>query len=111
MYFQTTKNFGESTPVKFILNKDNTIGIRLQQFNIYGTVSKTFSLIFCNFDIKTYAFIEATTNQYGIFLLNMICFDSDEKRQLPNNTLDFTVEVMQYSPEYVKKRSIMDLDK
>ena len=41
----------------------------------------------------------------------MICFDSDEKRQLPNNTLDFTVEVMQYSPEYVKKRSIMDLDK
>ena len=30
----------------------------------------------------------------------------------PNDsTLDFTVEVIQYSPEYVKKRSIMDLNK
>lgn len=111
MYLITTNNLAESTPIQFVLNKDGTINLRLQQYNIYGNIDKSYSLVFCNFNVNNYAFIEKTTNPLGTFLLNMVCFDPDDKRQLPKNTLNFEIELIQYPSAYINKNSIIDLDK
>ena len=87
MYMMTTTSLVESNPIKFVLNKDGTVSIRLQTFNPYGNLDKTFSLIYCNFNVNTYAFIEKLTNPLGTFLVNMVCFDSDDKQQLPKKII------------------------
>jgi hypothetical protein len=110
MYMMTTTNLVESNPIKFVLNKDGTINIRLQQFNTYGNIDKTFSLVSCNFNVNTYAFIEKLTNPLGTFLINMVCFDPDDKRQLPNNTLNFSVEISKYPDSYLKDKNIYNLN-
>lgn len=110
MYMMTTTNLVESNPIKFILNKDGSVSIRLQQFNSYGNIDKTFSLVFCNFNVNTYAFIEKLTNPLGTFLINMVCFDPDDKRQLPNNTLNFSVEISKYPDSYLKEKNIYNLN-
>ena len=46
----------------------------------------------------------------GVFLINMVCFDSDEKRQLPNNTLNFGVEISKYPDSYLKEKNIYNLN-
>jgi hypothetical protein len=110
MYMMSTTNLVESNPIKFVLNKDGTVSIRLQQFNTYGNIDKTFSLVFCNFNVNTYAFIEKLTNPLGTFLINMVCFDPDDKRQLPNNTLNFSVEISKYPDSYLKEKNIYNLN-
>ena len=110
MYMMTTTNLAESNPVKFVLNKDGTVSIRLQSFNPYGNVDKTYSLIFCNFNVNTYAFIEKLTNPLGTFLVNMVCFDPDDKRTLPNNTLNFNFEISKYPDSYLKEKNIYNLN-
>jgi hypothetical protein len=109
-YMMTTTNLVESNPIKFVLNKDGTVSIRLQQFNVYGNIDKTFSLVFCNFNVNTYAFIEKLTNPLGTFLINMVCFDPDDKRQLPNNTLNFSVEMSKYPDSYLIGQNILNLN-
>lgn len=110
MYMLTTTNLAESNPVKFVSNPNGSVSIRLQHFNSYGNVDKTFSLIYCNFNVNTYAFIEKLTNPIGTFLINMVCFDPDDKRQLPSNTLDFSVEVSKFSDSYLKEKNIYNLN-
>lgn len=110
MYMMTTTNLVESNPIKFVLNKDGSINIRLQHFNSYGNVDKTFSLISCNFNVDTYAFIEKLTNPLGTFLINMVCFDPDDNRQLPKNTLNFSVEISKYPDSYLKDKNIYNLN-
>jgi hypothetical protein len=110
MYMMTTTNLVESNPVKFILNKDGSVSIRLQAYNSYGNIDKTYSLVFCNFNINTYAFIEKLTNPLGTFLINMVCFDPDDKRQLPNNTLNFNFEISKYPDSYLKEKNIYNLN-
>ncbi|AYV80019.1 MAG: hypothetical protein Gaeavirus5_16 [Gaeavirus sp.] len=111
MYLMTTTSLAETNPIKFVLNKDNTINLKLQQYNPYGVVDKTFTLIYCNFNVNTYAFIEQTTNPLGVFLLNMVCFDADDKRQLPKNNLNFVAQISKYPEAYLKDTNIYDLDK
>jgi hypothetical protein len=110
MYMMTTTNLVESNPIKFVINKDGTISIRLQQYNSYGNVEKTYSLISCNFNVNTYAFIEKLTNPLGTFLVNMACFDPDDNRQLPKNTLNFSVEMSKYPNSYLKEKNIYNLN-
>lgn len=110
MYMMTTTNLVESNPVKFVINKDGTISIRLQQYNSYGNIEKTYSLISCNFNVNTYAFIEKLTNPLGTFLVNMACFDPDDNRQLPKNTLNFSVEMSKYPDSYLKDKNIYNLN-
>jgi hypothetical protein len=110
MYMMSTTNLAESNPVKFVLNKDGTVNIRLQSFNSYGNIDKTYSLVFCNFNVNTYAFIEKLTNPLGTFLINMVCFDPDDKRQLPNNTLNFSFEISKYPDSYLKEKNIYNLN-
>ena len=110
MYMMTTTNLVESNPVKFVINKDGTVSIRLQQYNSYGNIEKTYSLISCNFNVNTYAFIEKLTNPLGTFLVNMACFDPDDNRQLPKNTLNFSVEMSKYPNSYLKDKNIYNLN-
>ena len=110
MYMMTTTNLVESNPIKFIINKDGTVSIRLQQYNSYGNIDKTYSLISCNFNVNTYAFIEKLTNPLGTFLINMVCFDPDDNRQLPKNTLNFSVEMSKYPDSYLKDKNIYNLN-
>ncbi len=109
-YLMTTTNLVESNPVKFVINKDGTVSIRLQQYNSYGNIDKTFSLISCNFNVNTYAFIEKLTNPLGTFLINMVCFDPDDNRQLPKNTLNLSVEMSKYPDSYLKDKNIYNLN-
>jgi len=110
MYMMSSTNLAESNPVKFVLNKDGSVSIRLQSFNSYGNIDKTYSLIYCNFNVNTYAFIEKLTNPLGTFLINMVCFDPDDKRQLPNNTLNFNFEISKYPDSYLKEKNIYNLN-
>ena len=110
MYMMSSTNLAESNPVKFVLNKDGSVSIRLQSFNSYGNIDKTYSLIYCNFNVNTYAFIEKLTNPLGTFLINMLCFDPDDKRQLPNNTLNFNFEISKYPDSYLKEKNIYNLN-
>jgi hypothetical protein len=106
MYFMTTKNIAESNPIKFVLNKDGTVSFRLQTYNSYGNTNKTYSFVFCNFNINTRAFIEKITNPTGNYFVNMVCFDPDDKRKLPNNTLNFHFEISKYPENYLKDKNI-----
>jgi hypothetical protein len=110
LYLMTTTNIVESNPLKFVLNKDGTVSISLETFNTYGNVDKTYSLVFCKFNVDTYAFIEKLTNPLGTFFINMVCFDSDEKRKLPNNTLNFNFEISKFPEAYIKQKNIYNLN-
>ena len=85
--------------------------LTLLTFNSYGFPDQTFSLIYCNFNITTFSYIEKTTNTLGTFLLNMLCFDSDQIGKLvKTNKLNFIVELTKIPPNFMKKASIYDLD-
>jgi len=110
MYLMTTSNLLESNPINFVVNKDGSVAMSLQMFNFYGTLDQSYSLVFCNFNINTYAYIEKLTNPLGTFLVNMVCFDSDKKRRLPNNTLNFKFEISKYPIAYLKEKNIYNLN-
>jgi len=110
MYLMTTSNLLESNPIKFVVNKDGYVSMSLQMFNFYGTPDQSYSLVFCNFNVNTYAYIEKLTNPLGTFLVNMVCFDSDKKRRLPNNTLNFKFEISKYPTAYLKEKNIYNLN-
>ena len=69
MYLMTTSNLLESNPIKFVVNKDGSVSMSLQMFNFYGTPDQSYSLVFCNFNVNTYAYIEKLTNPLGTFLV------------------------------------------
>ncbi len=110
MYLMTTSNLLESNPLRFVLNKDGSVSISLQTFNFYGSIDKSYSLIFCNFNVDTYSYIEKLTNPLGTFLINLVCFDLDNKRRLPNNTLNFKFEISKYPVAYLKDENIYNLN-
>ena len=109
LYLLTTTNLTDSNPLRFVLNKDGSVSIRLQTFNSFGNIDKSYSLCFCNFNVNTYTFIEKVTNPIGTFLINMVCFDDDTKREMPNNTLNFGFEVSKYPDSYLKENNIYNL--
>ena len=96
MYLHTTSNIGKSSPVNIVVNSDGTINIHLLTYNTYGYQNNSYSLIFCNYNVQTYAFIEKITNSLGSFLVNMVCFDSNENRTLPKNNLNFVIEISKF---------------
>ncbi len=110
-FLLTTLNFSDTTPIKFILNtSNNTVSIKLQEFNNYGNVDKLYSLVSCNFNVDTYEFIEKTSNSLGTFLLNVLCVDSDHDRKMPKNNINFNIEFIELPENYLKNKYIFDLD-
>ena len=109
-YLMTTNNIGESSPVRVNINNDKTISMNLLSFNSYGFPTKIYSLIFCNFNVKTFSYIEKITNTLGTFLVNMVCFSDVQNSKLTtSNQLKFTVELISFPPNFVKDNSVFTI--
>jgi hypothetical protein len=107
----TTNNIGESSPVRININNDNTISMNLLSFNSYGYPTKVSSLIYCNFNVQTYSYIEKITNTLGTFLVNMVCFSDVQNTKLTtSNQLKFTVELISFPPNFVKENSVFTIN-
>jgi hypothetical protein len=110
IYLMTSNNVGESSPIRVNINNDNTISLNLLSFNKYGYPTKVYSLTFCNFNVKTYSYIEKITNTLGTFLVNMVCFsDVQDSNATSKNQLKFVVELINFPPNFVKDNSIFTI--
>jgi hypothetical protein len=110
IYLMTSNNIGESSPIRVNINNDNTISFNLLSFNKYGYPTKVYALTFCNFNVKTYSYIEKITNTLGTFLVNMVCFsDVQNSTTASKNQLKFTVELINFPPNFVKDNSIFTI--
>lgn len=110
IYLMTSNNIGESSPIRVNTNNDNTISFNLLSFNKYGYPTKVYALTFCNFNVKTYSYIEKITNTLGTFLVNMVCFsDVQDLKAASKNQLKFTVELINFPPNFVKDNSIFTI--
>lgn len=111
LYLITTKNIGTSSPVRINLNSDKTISLNVLSFNSYGYPTKVYTLTSCNFNVKTYAYIEKMTNNLGTFMVNMVCFeDTQNSKSNPKNQLKFTVELINFPKEFIKDNSVFDIN-
>lgn len=107
IYLMTHNNIGDSSPIKININSDNTININLLSFNKYGYPTKNYALTFCNFNVKTYTYIEKITNTLGTFLINMVCFsDVQDSKIVEKNKLNFVVELISFPQNFIKNNSI-----
>jgi hypothetical protein len=110
LYLMTTNNIGSSSPIRVNINNDKTVSLNLLSFNKYGFPTKTYSLTFCNFNVKTYSYIEKITNTLGTFLVNMVCFsDVQNSKSNETNQLKFTVELVSFPPNFVKDNSVFTI--
>jgi len=110
LYLITTKNIGESSPVRININDDKTISLNILSFNRYGFPTNVYSLIYCNFNVKTYSYIEKITNTLGTFLVNMVCFSDVKNNKLnKSNQLKFTVELLNFPPNFIKENSVFTI--
>lgn len=110
MYLMTSNNVGESSPVRVNVNNDNSISLNLLSFNKYGYPTKVYALTFCNFNVKTYSYIEKITNTLGTFLVNMVCFeDVQNSNKTLSNQLKFAVELISFPPNFIKDNSIFTI--
>lgn len=110
IYLMTSNNIGESSPVRIGINNDNTISLNLLSFNKYGFPTKIYALTYCNFNVKTYSYIEKITNTLGTFLVNMVCFtDVKNSKNIDSNQLQFVVELINFPPNFVKNNSIFTI--
>lgn len=109
-YLMTTTNISESSPIKLNINLDNTINIQLLKYNSYGSIIDKYPLTFCKFNTQTWEFIEKTTDLNGTYLINTVCFAQDGSPLAEKNKLNFNIELVKYSPEYIKKMSIHSLN-
>jgi hypothetical protein len=106
----TSNNVVESSPIRVNINNDNTISLNLLSFNKYGFPTKVYALTFCNFNVKTYSYIEKITNTLGTFLINMVCFsDVQDSKAVSKNQLKFTVELINFPQNFVKDNSIFKI--
>ena len=110
IYLMTANNVGESSPIRVNINNDNTISLNLLSFNKYGYPTIVYSLTFCNFNVKTYSYIEKITNTLGTFLVNMVCFtDVKNSKESSSNQLKFAVELISFPSNFVKENSIFNI--
>ena len=111
LYLMMSKNIGTSSPIRININNNKTIGINLLSFNSFGHPTKNYALTQCNFNVKTFAFIEKITNNLGEFLVNMVCFtDTTTNNQIQKNQLEFTVELMKFPTSFIKDNSVFDIN-
>lgn len=110
LYLITNKNIGESSPIRININSDKTISLNLLMFNKYGFPTKNYALTYCNFNVKTYSFIEKITNNLGTFLVNMVCFsDVQNPNTKASDQLKFTVELINFPPNFIKNNSVFTI--
>ena len=91
----------------FTINKNNTVKLNLNKYDIYGNLDDKLVLTSCNYDINTFKYIEkATVTDLGQFFINLVCLDSSTTKV---NNLDFIVELLDYSNE-VLENSIKEIN-
>ena len=103
MYFITTKNLTQSSPVKLNLN-NGKISLDLINFNRYGSPENYYSLTVCNYNINTFKDIESVNSDNINFLTNLVCINSNT-----NNKLEFDVELSKFPDNFISKTSIYDI--
>lgn len=110
-YLMCATNIGNSSPIRPNINPDKTISLNLLSFNTYGHPTKVYGLTYCNFNVKTFSYIEKITNTLGTFMVNMVCFE-DTKNNKANikNQLKFTVELISFPNNFIKDNSIFDVN-
>ena len=111
LYLMTSNNIGNSSPIRVNINNDNTISLNLLSFNRYGYPTKIYSLTYCNFNVKTYSYIEKMTNTLGTFLVNMVCFSDVQNTKESNvsKQLKFIVELISFPSNYIKENSVFTI--
>jgi len=103
MYFISTKNLTQSSPVKLNLN-NGKISLDLINFNRYGSPENYYSLTVCNYNINTFKDIESVNSNNINFLTNLVCINSNT-----NNKLEFDVELSKFPDNFISKTSIYDI--
>jgi hypothetical protein len=88
-YLITSNNFSTASPITIEQNPDNTISLKISQFNLYGQPNNEYYLSSCDFNIKTFKNIESITNNLGTFFMNMICVNKKN-----NNKLNLSIDLM-----------------
>jgi hypothetical protein len=106
-YLITTQNINESNTIKLNYINDK-IQIKLQTYNSYGVPDNTFTLVYCNYNINTLENIEKSKLDNNI-RYNLVCIDDDNNSKLNLNKLNFSIEIVKYSDEYVKKMSVISI--
>jgi hypothetical protein len=112
-YLITSKNIGSSSPIRININNDKTICLNLLSFNKFGYPTDIYAITSCNYNIKTFDYIEKMTNKLGTFMVNMVCF---EKNNIQNNKtnlkkqLKFNVELINFPPDFIKDNSVFDIN-
>jgi hypothetical protein len=100
LYLLTTKDINNSSPISFTINKNNTVNLNLNKYDIYGNLDDKLVLTSCNYDIDTFKYIEkATIEDLGQFYINLVCLDTSTSKV---NNLDFMVELLDYSDEVLE---------
>jgi hypothetical protein len=107
LYLMTSNNVGTSTPIKINIKKDGVININLLKFNSFGYPTNSYSLTMCNFNVKTFDYIEKITNTLGTFFINLVCFA--ETSDKVKNELDFMVELKSFPTDFIKKNSLHNI--
>lgn len=107
LYLMTSNNIGTSTPIKINIKKDSSINLNLLKFNSFGYPTNSYSLTMCNFNVKTFDYIEKITNSLGTFFINLVCFA--ETTDKVKNELDFIVELKSFPPDFIKKNSLHNI--
>ncbi len=113
MYLMTSNDITLSSPIDFKVNNDNTINMSLKTFNSYGYVNDTYSMIFGDYNIDTFKYIEKITipnltPSLATFFINMVCFDSNTTGKLSStNKLNFMVEQVSLPQNFIKTTSII----
>jgi len=114
-YFMTTKDINGSNSIKldYINNK---ILINLQTYNMYGYPDNSFKMVHCNYIVDNLDYIESAkldidnTNKIKEnILLNLVCIDDNKNSKLKSNELSFSVEIIKYSDEYIKKMNVISI--
>lgn len=134
LYLFTTTNTDTSSPVSFTINKNRTIRINLDKYDMYGNLESSFTLSHCKYNttipnlsnedifnspeqLSTEAVseetntrsslllnVEETTNNSNNYLLNLVCINLSDSNNYKLNYLDFIVELIDFTNKANKEK-------
>jgi hypothetical protein len=126
LYLFTTTDTDTSSPVSFTINKNKTIRINLDKYDIYGNLENSYTLSSCTYNTGEYNLdnfpsennseldpqmisdemikekmslknIEETTKNSNNYLLNLVCINLSDSNDYKLSYLDFIVELIEHS--------------
>ncbi len=109
IYLTTSNSLLESSPISIMNGKDSKILIQLSRFNSYGQPMESYNLKSCVYDVsKNIGIEQVKSDKFNVTqYINKVCFGSPESDL--NRNLNFSVEVMKFPEDYLRKISIYSL--